>query len=317
MTQAAAERSAAFLSATGAYLPERIVTNAELSEALGVASDWIRTTSGIDERRYAAADETVVDLAVAAARRCLVAVDVHTIGLLIVSSGTSERRWPGPAASVARVLGLGSVPAIDLAMPSAGSVFGLAMASQLAAVYGDVLVVGAEKMSSVVAQEGTHPNVAVLFGDGAGACVVSRTSGRARMLGSVLHTDGGFEEALHLGLHSPLEMDGRTIIMQAARKLPQVITELLEQHAIPVAQVGAFLMHQANQNLLRQVGKALGVEDARVFSNIARYGNTSSASVLIALAEWAERDHFQPNVPVVVAAFGAGLNWGAVLVSGL
>lgn len=317
MTQPAAGASAAFLGATAAYVPARVVPNAELAGALGVDAEWILATSGIEARRYAAADESVVDLAVAAACRCLTGIDLASIGMLIVSSGTPDRRWPGPAAAVARTLGLGDIPALDLAMPSAGGVFALALASQLATHDRDVLVVAAERMSSVVAQPGTHPNVAVLFGDGAAACVVSRRGGRARFVGHVLHTDGTFEDALHLGVHTPLEMDGRTIIMQAARKLPQVVTEVLAQHAMPIDRVRTFLLHQANQNLLKQVARGLKVEETRVFSNIRHYGNTSSASVLIALSEWGDREGFVADVPVVMAAFGAGLNWGALLLDGV
>ena len=312
----AADGAAAFLAGAACYLPSRVVTNAELAALAGVEPDWIRTTSGIEERRFAAADETVVDLAVAAARRCLDAAGAPAIGMVIVSSGTAERRWPGPAAAVAGALNLGSVPAIDLPMPSAGGLFGIALASQLTELQGDVLVVAAEKMSTVVHREGTHPNVAVLFGDGAGACLVSRRGGVARIAGSILHSDGTFEHALHLGLADPLHMDGRTIIMQAARKLPQVIEEILAAHQVDREQVSTFLLHQANQNILSQAARALRVPEDKVFSNIRHYGNTSSASVLIALAEWAAGHGFQPGRPVVMAAFGAGLHWGAVLLSG-
>lgn len=316
MTQPAAASSAAFLAGAGCYLPSRIVTNAEVSSALGVDAEWIQATSGIEERRYAAPDETVITMAVEAARRCIASAGASEIGMVIVSSGTADRRWPGPAASVALALNLGGIPAIDLAMPSAGAIFGVALAAQMSAVHGDVLVIASERMSSVVSREGTHPNVAVLFGDGAAACLISRRTGVARILGSVLHSDATFDQALHLGLTEPMEMDGRTVIMQASRKLPQVITELLERHSVAKEQVGAFLMHQANQNLLRQVARTLGVAEATVFSNIRAYGNTSSASVLIALAEWSSAHPFQRDVPVVLAAFGAGLHWGAVLVTG-
>lgn len=316
MTAPAADASAAYLIATAAYLPGRVVTNSELADRVGVEAEWIRTTSGIEERRYAREDETVVDLAVEAARQCLIAAGHPRIAMVIVSSGTADRRWPGPAAAVALALNLSGVPAIDLPMPSAGGLFGVALASRLVSDDGDVLVIAAEKMSTVVSREGTHPNIAVLFGDGAAACVVSRRPGIARIVGHVLHSDGAFDQSLHLGLSDPLEMDGRTIIMQASRKLPQVIQEVLDAHQVRREDVGTFLLHQANLNLLKQVGRALSVEEARVFSNIRQYGNTSSASVLIALSEWAAAGGCQPGVPVVMAVFGAGLHWGAVLLDG-
>ena len=312
----AAGSPAAFLDGVACHLPSRVVSNAELAAMVGVDPEWIRATSGIEERRFAAADETVVDLAVAAARRCLDSAGATAVGMVIVASGSADRRWPGPAAAVAAALHLGSVPAIDLPMPSAGGLVGIALASQMTGLQGDVLVVAAEKMSSVVLREGTHPTVAVLFGDGAGACLVSRRSGVARIAGSILHSDGTFEHALHLGLADPLHMDGRTIIMQAARKLPQVIEEILEAHQVDRDDVSTFLLHQANQHILSQAARALRVGEDRVFSNIRRYGNISSASVLIALAEWAAQYGFEPGRPVVMAAFGAGLHWGAVLLSG-
>jgi 3-oxoacyl-[acyl-carrier-protein] synthase-3 len=306
----------AFLGGYAHYEPARIVTNAELAEQLACEADWIRSVSGIDARRYAAPEETVVDLAVASARSCLSAAGNPTIGMVIVASGTADRRFPGPAASVASALGLGHVPALDLPMPSAGGLFGLALASQLCAQYGDILVVASEKMSSVVGRPGTHPHVAMLFGDGAAACVVSSRTGSAQVLETALYSDGAFAETLQLGFTEPMQMDGRTVIMQAARKLPQAIRVVLARRSVPLAEVDAFLIHQANQNLTRQVARALDVQEDKFFSNISRYGNTSSASVLIALADWSRQARLGPGRFVVLAAFGAGLHWGAILLGG-
>lgn len=306
----------AFLSAPAAYVPARVVTNDELARLVGCDPEWIQSTSGIEARRYADPDETVVDLAVGAGRQCLAAAPGHAIGLVMVASGSVDRRFPGPAAQVARALELGTVPAIDLPIPSAGSLIGIALATQLTAQYGDVLVIAAEKMSSVVAREGTSPQVAVLFGDGAGACIVSRRDGDARIVDSLLCSDGSFDAALQLGFDEPMKMDGRTVIMQAARKLPQVIQDILDRNQVARESVGAFLLHQANQNLITQVARAVGVPGDRFFSNVARYGNTSSASLLIAVAEWSASVGFRAGVPVVLAAFGAGLHWGSVLAVG-
>lgn len=293
------------------------MTNSELAQALGCDAEWIKNTSGIETRRYAAPDETVVDLAAAAARNCLAAAGATAPGMIIVASGTADRRFPGPAATVARALDLGTVPALDLIMPSAGALFAVAIASQLAGQYGDVLVVAAEKMSAVVSREGTNPQIAVLFGDGAGACLVSARAGAAHIVDSVLHSDGAFDAALQLGFADPMRMDGRTVIMQAARKLPQAIEDVLQKNHVSKESVSAFLIHQANLNLTQQVAKAVGVSPQKFFSNVQRYGNTSSASVLIAAAEWSREVGFQPGVPVVAAAFGAGLHWGSVLLVGV
>jgi 3-oxoacyl-[acyl-carrier-protein] synthase-3 len=175
---------------------------------------------------------------------------------------------------------------------------------------GDVLVVAAEKMSAVVEGAVLDPNTAVLFGDGAGAALVSARPGRWKLLDAVLHSDGQFRGDLRWDGAGPLTMNGLSVILQASRKLPAVIEEVLARRGISTADVTAFLLHQANLNLLTRVAKALKVPLERIPTNVERYGNTSSASMLIAAAEWANAN--PPAGPVVFAAFGAGLHWGAI-----
>jgi 3-oxoacyl-[acyl-carrier-protein] synthase-3 len=203
-------------------------------------------------------------------------------------------------------LGLGSTPALDVPVASAGSLFGLALAMRLAPAHGRVLVVAAEKMSELA---GDDPNIAMLFGDGAGAALISAEPDRWRLIDAVLHSDGQYREDLMSD--GTLKMNGMSVILHAARKMPSVIEELLERHNMKADEVSAFLLHQANLNLLTRVAKALNVERETIFSNIARYGNTSSASLLIAASEWSATN--PPAGPVVFCAFGAGFHWGAVL----
>lgn len=298
------------IRAFGFHLPSRIVDNAELAPMVGVDPAWLRQVTGIEQRRYAAPEDTVASLGAAAARDCLAKAGVETsaIGMILVASGSSARRFPGPATSIGALLGIPGVPAIDLPMASAGSLFGMALASQLSEAYGNVLVIGAEIMSRVVRTDPTGRDTAILFGDGAGACLVSRDTGVLRIADSLLASDGDLAEILRLDFDSPLYMDGRSVILQASRKIPRAISELLERNSIKPAEVGTFVVHQANLNLITRVAAAIGVEEARFVRNVSRCGNTSSASMLIAAAE-AER----LDPPVVFAAFGAGLNWGAVL----
>ena len=309
----------AFLKGFGACLPARVVDNQEMAAITGVTPDWILNISGIEERRFAAADETVADLATAAAQDCLsrCGVPASALGMVIVAGGTSGRSFPGPAPTVAHRLGLTGAPAIDLPMPSAGALFGLALAARLAAEYGHILVVGAEKMSAVVERQPVDPGVAVLFGDGAGACVVSAADGPAEIIDSVIYSDGAFTEDLCLDFASPLHMNGRAVIMQATRKIPRAISEILDRCKVPAPEVDAFIMHQANQNLIDGVARALGVPSSRFYSNIRRYGNTSAASMLIAASEWSQAGGFRSGAPVVFAGFGAGFNWGALLARGV
>lgn len=308
----------AFLRAFGSYLPSRTVSNREVAERLNCEEDWIGNVSGICTRRYAEPSETVVDLGVRAAEDCIAAAgaDRSQVRLVLVSSGSAERRFPGPASSVAARLGLAGVPAVDIPIASAGSIFGLALAHYLAPVYGEILLVAAEKMSVAVWQEPIDRNTAILFGDGAGACWVSSVEGNAMTTAAVLHSDGNSAEDLRLEFHRSLEMNGRTIILQASRKLPRVIEEVLAAGRVSAFQIDAFLMHQANQNLIVRVAQALGVPPEKFFSTIEHFGNTSSASMLIAAAEWSRQIGFRPTAPVVFAGFGAGLHWGAVLAVG-
>ena len=304
----------AFLRAFGAYLPARVVPNAELAARYGWDADWIARMTGIAERRYATDNESVVDLGAAAARDCLAKAGMSPsdLGLILVSSGSSERRFPGPASSVAHALGLQGVPAIDLPLASAGSLFALALADRLAPFHGNVLIVATEKMSSIATREPDR-NVAPLFGDGAGACLVSQSEGSFRIVDSVLHSDGAFAADLQLGFDAPLQMNGLTVILQAGRKIPAAISEVLERNHVAALDVPVFVMHQANQNLIDRVARAIGVPPERFFSNIRRYGNTSSASMLVAAAEWWNSEASRSATNVCFAGFGAGFHWGAVL----
>jgi len=304
----------AFLRALGCHLPSRVVDNAELAPMVGADPAWLLHATGIERRRFAAPEETVASLGVRAARNCLDAarISAREVGLILASSGSSEYRFPGPATAIGAGLGISGTPAIDLPLASVGSLFGLALANSLSRDYGNVLVVASEIMSRVVRLDPTGRDTAVLFGDGSGACLVSPDSGFARIVGSLLQSDGDFAEALRLHLDSPLHMDGRTIILQASRKLPRVISDLLERQGIEKDAVRTFLLHQANLNLITRVAGALEVPERRFFRNIENYGNTSSASLLIAATEWWQAAG-QLEGPVVMAAFGAGLNWGAML----
>jgi 3-oxoacyl-[acyl-carrier-protein] synthase-3 len=296
------------IAAFGRYLPERRLGNEELAERLGCDPAWILQASGSEERRHAGAEETVVSMGVAAARDCFSKAQAN-VEMVLVASGSAERRFPGPAAEIARELGLAGVPALDLPMASAGSLFGIA----LAAKYGNALVVAAEKMSGPALREPLDRNISILFGDGAGACLITRDGPGLEIVDAALHSDGTWSGDLGLDWNGRLHMDGRSVIMQASRKIPAALTEVLERNGVPASSVGSFLMHQANQNLIDRVARALTVPRERFYSNIRRYGNTSSASMPIAAAEWHETANLRSGDHVCFAAFGAGFHWGAVL----
>jgi 3-oxoacyl-[acyl-carrier-protein] synthase-3 len=299
----------------GAYLPSRVVTNAELAERLNCEAGWILDVSGIEERRYAAPEESVASLGVAAAEQCLErsGIKAGDLGMILVSSGSSERRFPGPASKIAHSLGIDGVPAIDLPLASAGSLFGMALASSLSTIHGNILVIASEKMSAIVSRDPMERGVAPLFGDGAGACLIGPGDGPVQIVDSALHSDGAFAEDLRLEFGASLEMNGRSVIMQASRKIPSAIGELLKRNGKAASEVKVFLMHQANQNLMDRVARAIEVDASSFYSNIRRYGNTSSASMLIAAAEWWRDPGPRAGDLVCFAAFGAGFHWGALL----
>jgi 3-oxoacyl-[acyl-carrier-protein] synthase-3 len=282
---------------------------------VGADPAWLLHVTGIEQRRFAGPGETVATLGIAAAKDCLSSAGIAAadVGFVIVSSGSAEKRFPGPASTIAAAAGIAGKPAIDLPMASAGGLFGIVLAGQLAPRYGHVLVVASEIMSRVVYMHPAGRDTAILFGDGAGACLVSNDTGFAEIVDSVLATDGDFAEVLRLDFDAPLHMDGRTIILQASRKLPRVIGEVLERNHVKPSEIGTFLLHQANLNLMTRVAQVVGAPVERFFCNIAKYGNTSSASLLIAAAEWWGETEKPLAAPIVLAAFGAGLNWGALL----
>jgi 3-oxoacyl-[acyl-carrier-protein] synthase-3 len=307
-------RPLAFLRGFGAYLPPRVVTNAELAPQLGTEPDWILSVSGIAERRYAAAEDTVASLGTRAALDCLeraglIAAD---LSMILVSSGSSERFCPGPACLIAAALGLTMTPSIDLPIASAGSLVALAMASRLAPSLGHILVIGSEIMSRRIDRTPEGKDTAILFGDGAGACIVSPDTGFAAIADSCIFTDGNIAEALSID-GDRIHMDGAAIIRHVSRKLPQAIATVLERNGVAAQSVGTFLLHQANLNLITRIARSLEAPAERFFANIQRYGNTSSASMLIAAAEWWSETRGAITEPLILAAFGVGLNWGAVL----
>jgi 3-oxoacyl-[acyl-carrier-protein] synthase-3 len=304
----------AFLRAFGSWLPQRRVSNQEIAELVNATPEWILEVSGIEERRYADDSDTVASIGLLAAQNCLESAGASPteLGMILVASGSSDRFCPGPASQIAAGLGLASTPALDIPVSSAGSLIGLVLATKLAATAGRVLVVGAEIMSRRVSVTPEGKNTAVLFGDGAGAALVDAETGFARIADSCLFTDGASSEVLFVR-DGQFAMDGSAVILHASRKMPRAINELLVRNQLTASQVEAFLVHQANLNLIVRIAAALKAPQERFFTNIVRYGNTSSASLLIAADEWHRGQRSPLAGPLVFSAFGSGLNWGALL----
>ncbi len=295
-----------------------MVSNVEIGALLGCEPDWILSVSGIEERRFAGEEESVASMGAIAARNCLSAaeIDPGDIDYLICSSGSAERRFPGPAVEIAHALGCREIPALDLPLASAGSLVALDLARDLVRRYRRVLVVASEKMSTVALMEPLERGVSMLFGDGAGACLVSEEPGPLEVVDSLISADGKFANDLALPFGAPLSMNGRSVILHASRKVPRSIEDLLSRNHLKPSDVGSYVMHQANLNLIAKVASVLGVESERFFANIAKYGNTSSASLLIAANEWLQSSGLRRNDHAVFTVFGAGFQWGSMLLRG-
>lgn len=304
----------AYLRAFGSYLPPRRVRNEELTPLVGATPEWILSATGIEERRYAAAADTVASLGLRATEDCLAraGATADELGMILCASGSSERFCPGPASQIAAALGLSATPALDIPVASCGSLLGLILAAQLAPRAGCILVIGAEIMSRRIDLSPEGKDTAILFGDGAGACLIDAHAGFARVADFQLHTDGSSAEILKVE-QDRIHMDGRSVILQACRKMPRAISELLARNKLTATDPGVYLLHQANLNLIARVAAALKAPDDRFFTNLGRYGNTSSASLLIAADEWHRSQTAPLAAPLVFSAFGAGLNWGALL----
>ncbi|HVP64036.1 MAG TPA: ketoacyl-ACP synthase III [candidate division Zixibacteria bacterium] len=313
-------KTTTFLAATGAYLPEKVLSNRELAPRVGVNEEWLFNVSGIRERRIASDEETVDWMALEASHRCLKQAHhrhAHLeVGAVVVACGSYPQRSPGPAARLAAELGLRNCPAFDVPVASAGSIIGLNLAHVLTTVYGNVLLVASEKMSAFGLREPLERSVAPLFGDGAAACLLRRDAGFAKLEASVLHSDGKHWRDIRINDEGRFLMRGRAVIQQASKRIPESIREVLDRTTTTISDVVAFIVHQANLHVILRAADALGVAHERFFCNIEKYGNTSSASMLIALHEWCAEHKWRAGDPVVLSAFGAGYHWGAALLIG-
>lgn len=331
----------AYITACGMALPERIVTNAELALVLGVAPEWIEANSGIRERRWVAAHEAASNLATAAAQQALANANcgAEDIDYLIGGTLSPDYQVPGIAPLVQRKLaGCRAVPALDVRVGCAAILYSLQIARGLVQSQAarNVVCFGAEAQSKGLDLHPRSAELSMLFGDGAGALVVSDQPGdrlALRIEDVLLKTDGSFAE--ELGVRAPgtgngarwfdpahverllPQMNGRTVILHAVRKLTEATHELLARNALTLEQIDLVVPHQANLNLLRTLGKKLELSEERVVVNVDRYGNTSGASAFIALAEAQQRARLKPGAKVLVLAFGAGFTWGAALLRNL
>lgn len=318
------------IAATGRYLPDCVVTNEDLAKRMDTSDEWIRTRTGIRERRVAPKEVNAADMGASAARQAMerAGVDPGEVDILILSTATPDRWLPSTACDAQARLGCTNAVAFDIMAACSGFIYGLSMAEgYLAAGRGEIaLVISSEKMSAIVDWE--DRTTCVLFGDGAGAAVVRKANGAARgIVSSHLRSDGNLAELLHRpggGALDPLsqatldegrhllKMEGREIFKHAVRSMSESCDVALQQAGLTAADVDLLVPHQANMRIIEATAKYAGIDMDRVFVNVDRYGNMSSASIPVALDEANEQGLLPPGANVLTVTFGAGLTWGAM-----
>ncbi|MBK8994302.1 MAG: ketoacyl-ACP synthase III [Myxococcales bacterium] len=319
------------IAGTGAYVPERVMTNAELEKLVDTSDEWIQERTGIRERRIAAPGEAASDMAVGAARRALEAAGLKPTDLDMIIVGTISADMPLPAcaAFVQQKLGCPGIPAFDVAAACAGFVYALSIGDQFikSGAHENVLVVGVELLSRVLNWK--DRTTCVLFGDGAGAAVLTPAAGDGRgVLSTRLYTDATLAESLCIpagGSKEPVtpggieagrdkvHMVGGDIFKVAVRNLTSASREALEVAGLGTDAVTWVVPHQANMRIISQVAQRLDIPLDRFILNIERYGNTSSASIPIALDEGVRDGRIKPGDTVLMCALGAGISWASAL----
>lgn len=326
------QSSSIIILGTGSYLPEKIVTNDDMAQIVDTSDEWIQTRTGICERRFAAVGETNSDMATAAAIEALQAanIDREEIDLVVVATMTPDMPFPSTACLVQHKVGLGKVMAFDVQAACSGFVYGLNIASSMlrSGSYKKALVIGAEKTSPIL--DFQDRTTCVLFGDGASAAVLG-TSPEADVgiLGSLGGSDGSNPELLYQpggGSAIPasaasldarqhfLKMNGKEIFKLAVRVMEQASRQILDQHGFGTKDVNLVIPHQANMRIIESLAKRMEIPMERFHNNLDRFGNTSGASVGIALDEAIRTGRLQSGDLVLLVAFGAGLTWGSSLV---
>ncbi len=326
------------ITGVGHYVPERVVTNQELEQYINTTDAWIRERTGIQERRFfKPGTDTVANMGTRAARVALerAGLEPRDVDFIVFASITPDYYFPGGGVIVQRELGLETVGALDVRNQCSGFLYALSVADQFikGGMYRTVLVIGSEIQSSLIDLSDQGRAMAVIFGDGAGAVVLQATEDPGhRILSTHLHADGRHAEELMVkdpgssragrwitketveaGGTNP-HMNGQAVFKQAVIRFPEVIREALEKNGYGPQDIDLLVPHQANLRISTHVQETLGLAPEKVMNNIQRYGNTTAASIPIALSEaWAE-GRVQPGHLVCLAAFGSGFTWASALI---
>jgi len=319
------------ISGVGSYVPARVLSNADLEKLVDTSDEWITTRTGIKERRIAAKNEFTSDLAAKAALRAMrqAKVTPQQIDLIIVATITPDMPFPSTSCLVQHKIGARGAAAFDLEAACSGFIYGLEIAQQfiMSRTYDTVLLIGAEKLSSIV--DWKDRNTCVLFGDGAGAAVLQNRPNAHGLLTAVMGADGSKADLLFMagggsrcpaspasvasGMHF-LRMEGKETFKNAVNAMLNAAREALRRCEIDISRIKCVIPHQANRRIIDAVCERLGAKPDQFFVNLHKYGNTSAASVSIALDEAVSSGRIQRGDLILMIVFGAGLTWGAAVI---
>jgi len=328
--------TASIILGTGMAVPDRVVTNDDLARVMDTSDQWIRERTGIAERRWVTEGQTGVELGLAASRAALASAGLKPSALdaIVYATCSPDHFAPGNGAFLQHALDAGSIPALDVRAQCSGFVYGLSVADAWirSGMYRTVLVVGQEIQSTGLDVSSRGRNTAVIFADGAGAVVLGPSADSDRgILGFDLHTDGANAEKLWVdapgSMYHPrvnleqieqgrqyLEMEGREVFRHAVVRMPESVNAVLSRLGLSTADITLLIPHQANLRISEAVQKSLGLGDDQVYNNIQRYGNTTAATIPIALDECVRAGRISVGDLLVLTAFGSGFMWGSVAV---
>jgi 3-oxoacyl-[acyl-carrier-protein] synthase III len=314
------------ITGTGSYLPDNVVTNKDLEKMVDTSDQWIRERSGIEQRHIALADQTTVDLAEQACVRAIEAAGVRAedIDLIVFATSTPDKIFPSSACILQARLGIHGCPAFDIQAVCSGFVYALSVADKFIKTGSSkkALVVGAEVFSRIINWE--DRGTCVLFGDGAGA-VVLEASEETGILSTHIHADGQYEELLHVpcgvGSHYDqvkaglgfVEMKGSEVFKVAVNTLGKIVDETLEANQMQKSDIDWLVPHQANLRIISATAKKLNMSMDQVVVTVNRHGNTSAASIPLALDVAVRDGRIQKNEVILLEAFGGGFTWGSAL----
>ncbi|WP_013322811.1 beta-ketoacyl-ACP synthase III [Gloeothece verrucosa] len=319
------------ITGCGSATPKQILSNEDLSQMVDTSDEWIKTRTGISTRHLASLDNSLSQLGAKAASQALsmAGLEASEIDLIVLATSTADDLF-GSACQIQSLLGASRAVAFDLTAACSGFVFGLITVAQFIrmGVYRNVLLIGGDILSRWV--DWSDRNSCVLFGDGAGAVVCQATESRDGLLGFEMCSDGNYNSFLNLayqpqskslvhevsiaqGGYEFITMNGREVYRFAVAKVPEVIEKALYRAELGTDDVDWLILHQANQRIMDAVASRLNIPDEKVISNVANYGNTSAASIPLALNEAVRNGKIQPGNIIAISGFGAGLTWGAAI----